>query len=1290
MKTNLLWLSFIFSFLFVISTYSQQGKVDATFNTFDNGLIGDGFDSDVKCMALQADGKLIVGGSFLNFNGATTPRFCRLLADGSKDNSFSVGSGFDGIVYAIAIQLDGKIIIGGSFTSYNGSPAGRLIRLNPNGSRDSSFDTSVGAAIASTTGVIYTLGIQTDGSLIIGGTFIKYNNSTANRIARILSNGNLDTSFVTNGASSGAVNSVQIQSNGKILVGGTFTSFHGTTYNRIVRLNTNGSIDTAFAIGTGFDNNIRALTLQSDGKILIGGDFLNYNTQSVNRIARLNTDGSLDITFISGSGFSGATVNVSAISTNALGAILVGGSFTGNYNGSNVNRLVLLDSNGTINPNFDIGSGPATATVLILTSDTDGSWYAGGSFAIFDSQNQGRLAKINAIGTLDLGYLSSGAGFDNSVLKVISVADNKTMVFGNFSKFNGANVTRITRLLETGIVDATFNSAGLGTNSLITCAVVQPDSKIIFAGNFTTYNGVASNRIARITSNGVVDGTFNIGIGFFGQIYSLVLQPDGKIIVVGNCTSYKGIPINRITRLLPDGTLDTDFNTNIGSGANAIVETAFLQADGKIIFAGNFTTHNGISANRMVRVLNNGTLDPDFTIGSGFDKYVYALALQSDGKIIVGGSFTTFSGLVANRLVRLNANGTFDSTFLSGTGFSKGEIRSLLVQPDNRILAGGTLSGTYNGISAMRLLRLQADGTYDPSFSVHLNGTLYNMCFTANFNLNIAGNFNSVSGISKHRFARLKLCVNSSTWNGTNWSNGLPSYEKTITFNGNHSSLTAVNACSCSIANTYSVTVLNGNTLELALEYSGLGTLILENNASLLQTDDQLINSGTVVYKRETSPILKYDYTYWSSPVFNQKLISVSPNTPSNYFYSYNAVSSSWFNEVTSNIMQPGKGYIIRGPLDFSSSIPSVFKASFSGIPNNGIFTAFIGCTGTSNLIGNPYPSAIDADTFIHTNSTIIEGTLYFWTHNTPLTNNGYVSNDYAAYNILGGIATHSSTNSGVNNNKPNGKIAAGQAFFTTSCNGGGTAIFNNSMRMANQNTLFYKQNLNQKEGFEKHRIWLNLKNKEGAFKQILVGYISAATNEYDTNFDGKSYNGNSFIDFYSINAGANFVIQGRALPFQELDEVPLGFSTTIKGTFTINCDEMDGLFVNQPLFLEDKLTNTCFDLKKGAYSFETNPGTFNTRFVLVYTDKKLSIPENSITKNQTRVIVKNNQINIISDFELVEKILVYDLLGRIISENKSVNNSQFSIRNLAKTNQVLLVKILFKNGQTEARKVLY
>jgi len=1276
------------TFLFVLSfingdLWAQQGKVDVTFNTLDDGLNGDGFDNIVRTLLVQPDQHLIVGGDFLNLNGIPSQYFTRLNPEGTIDPDFHTGSGFNNKVYTSRILKNGKIIVGGSFTSYDGHNAGRLIRLNSDGSYDAGFNTS----IAATTGIIYDICEQADGKIIIVGSFTKYNNVTVNRIARILPDGTLDTTFKTGSGSTSNITNVEVLPNGKIILTGSFLKFNGTDLNKIVCLLPDGTVDTNFNIGTGFNDDVSAMALQSDGKILLGGKFTSYNENLANRIIRLNNDGTIDNNFLSGSGFSAGAVQI--IKTDASGNIIVGGSFTGFYNNNEINRVCYLNSQGLIKTDLDFGSGPVSSSVLALEKDSEGSWYIGGSFSVFDGLNQGRLAKIDSHGDYDTAYLSSGIGLDNSVYKIIPLENKKTMVFGNFKTFNNESASRIVRLLEDGTYDLDFNSGKAGANNLIKTAVLQADGKMILAGNFTKYNETLCNRIIRILPDGLVDDTFHIGSGFNSQVYAMAIQSDGRIIAAGNFTNYNS-PANsqlRIVRLLPDGTRDNSFN--IGRGADGIIETILIQPDGKILLGGRFTTFDGNSAPKLVRLNANGSIDSTFNVGTGFDKYIYAIALQADGKIIVGGSFLTYNGFSQKRILRLSANGSLDATFESGAGFSKGEVRSLLVQPDDRILVGGTFSGMYKNTNSLRLIRLLKTGDFDDSFDAHLNNKLYSMAFTSDFKLMIGGDFNSVSGISKHRIARLKLCLDATIWNGSAWSNGFPSGGKQVFFKDNYPALPSSNICSCTIEEGKKVTILSGNTLQIEFDYSGLGTLVLEDTASLYQQDDDIQNTGIVQIKRKSSPVLKFDYTYWSSPVENQKLIDVSPKTIIDKFLSYNTLSDSWKIENPSNAMISGTGYIIRSPQDFSATNPSIFEAVFKGIPFNGKVNLKSGKLNGFNLIGNPYPSAINADAFLVKNKSNISGALYFWTHNTPFTNNKYTSDDYATYNLLGGVGTRGAVSSGLNENIPDGSIASGQAFFVLNKNSE-KIDFDNSMRISGQNATFFKFIKTNKSSVEKHRIWLNLKNNEGVFKQILLGYAAGATNSFDQNFDAESINGNKFVNFYSINENKNLVIQGRSLPFVSNDTISLGYMTTIAGNFTISIDHTDGDLNMQSIYLEDKLTDKLHDLKGADYFFSTGTGTFKDRFVLRYIDKSLGIIDFENPKNDVLVSVKDKRIQLNSIKENFKEVTIYDVSGKVVYNKNKIGNTEFVINLSVSANQVLLVKTTLENGNTSTNKIIF
>ncbi|TDD99893.1 T9SS type A sorting domain-containing protein [Flavobacterium cellulosilyticum] len=554
--------------------------------------------------------------------------------------------------------------------------------------------------------------------------------------------------------------------------------------------------------------------------------------------------------------------------------------------------------------------------------------------------------------------------------------------------------------------------------------------------------------------------------------------------------------------------------------------------------------------------------------------------------------------------------------------------------------------------------------------------------------------------------------VKTNKWNGSTWDNGLTTTDQNIVFAADYSKDEDVNGCSCLVIGSKNVVIKSGRTMKIVNEIKINGTLSFEDSASLVQDNNDAVNSGNITYIRNSSSVRKSDYTYWSSPVLNQSL-NISSSYASGLFYSYDdfATPENWSKEGSSTIMKIGKGYIIRASLKGSQSEASTYNASFIGEPNNGIKTIAIGPLGTSNLLGNPYPSALDADKFFSANSSVIEGTIYLWTHNTAIQSASnivigksgsgtlaYTSDDYATYNGTGGVAAI------IGGIKPTGKIAAGQAFFTTSKATSSSVTFNNNMRIAGltlvdgtvvNQQFFKKRNSKTDSVIEKNRIWLNLTNSEGAFKQTLIGYLTDATNEYDNRFDGESFDGNDFVDFYSLNQDKKLTIQGRALPFAENDEVPLGYSSTIAGEFTINIDQVDGSLTNQNVFIEDKLTNNTFNLKNGDYTFNTFSGTFNDRFVLRYTNNKTLNVESLkaddgilvlYSSNYKVLIIRNNDV-----LTTLKSIVLYNLTGQQIGfwevEANLESNIEIPIKNISKG--VYIVKVNSKRGVIDKKIIV-
>jgi uncharacterized delta-60 repeat protein len=613
-----------------IARLNIDGSLDLTFNP------GDGANSLVATSFIQLDGKILIGGWFSQFDGVNRNFLARLNSDGSFDNTFNMGAGANSNVLGIALQADGKIIICGQFSSYNGTTRNSVARLNPDGTLETTFNSSFGA-----NGPVYSVAVQSDGKAVICGNFTTYGTIARNRIARINNDGFNDSSFDPGTGLNIEARSLLIQSDGKILVGGSFTSFNGVSRVRIARINSNGALDTSFDPGTGASGVIHHVALQTDGKILAGGGFTSFNGAIKNRVVRLNSNGSLDAL--------GPNDMVFTTQIQPDGKIIIGGGFT-NYIGIGINRIARLNENGSLDLSFNPGTG-ANGNIQKIVLQPDGKILIAGSFTSYNGTTRNRIARLNPDGSLDLTF-DPGTGANNSVRSMAVQTDGRIIIGGDFMAYNGTSINRIARLNSDGTLDASFNP-GSGTNGSVLGILIQSDGKIVIAGYFPVYNGLTVNSICRLNSDGSLDSSFNAGSGVDNTILDIAIQSDGKFVIAGQFTIYNGSTSFRIARLNENGTFDPSFN--IGTGASQFIQTLILQPDGKVVIAGEFTTFSGVTRNRIARLNTNGSLDLSFNPGIGANTTIRTSALQADGKIMIGGEFLSYAGMGRNRVARVLA-----------------------------------------------------------------------------------------------------------------------------------------------------------------------------------------------------------------------------------------------------------------------------------------------------------------------------------------------------------------------------------------------------------------------------------------------------------------------------------------------------------------------------------------------------------------------------------------------------------------------------------------------------------
>ena len=608
----------------------------------------------------------------------------------------------------------------------------------------------------------------------------------------------------------------------------------------------------------------------------------------------------------------------------------------------------------------------------------------------------------------------------------------------------------------------------------------------------------------------------------------------------------------------------------------------------------------------------------------------------------------------------------------------------------------------------------------------------------------LAGNDLEINGLVE------ALCASTVTWDGTSWSPSAPDSSTnailTANYNTNIAGHTSFSACSLTLNSGIELTIAPNTYVEINNDVTNNGRINIQNQGSFVQIEDLATydDSGSsftdaAIVDRETAYLDNwYEYTYWSSPVANETfgnaLFQSSPyrrfgfnaaNFRDSQYETFNDDTlingagvddiddngDDWFLKSSGDIMTPGVGYAATHSISAFIFGPNNYVYTFRGILNNGDITVPIerndAETGDNNwnLIGNPYPSAIDVDLFFAENNLAsnpttgkLTGTIYLWSQNTAPTSiaNGneqlnFSNSDYATIN--GTMETV-----GGDGLTPNRYIPSGQGFFVlyddAAASATGSVIFKNSMRVSSNNDQFFRASSNNNP----NKIWLRLTSDIGLNNQIGIGYVNGATSQNDGGFYDAKKTGavmNS-LAFYSVISGDNdkFVIQGKGPSDLNVDEIiPLGFITNIDVAtiYTISIDNLEGDFLtNNTVYLKDNLTSTIHDLTASDYNFTSTIGEFNDRFEIVFNNASLSIDNNEITSNNLSIIELEND-NIIfkvgQNFT-IQSIQIFDALGKEVYNFKGKNSTEtFNMKDLSSS--LYIAKVTLNNGQTITKKAI-
>jgi len=660
-----------------------------------------GANAAVNAMTLQADGKILVGGAFTTLGGLARNYLGRLNSDGSIDPVFTPGA--NNTVNSLVVQPDGKILVGGAFTTPGGLNRNRIARLDTNGVVETGFNPNAN-------GTVNSLALQPNGQILVGGAFTALGGSNILYFGRLNSDGTVDTNF--NPLVVGSVNTVAVQTNGQILIGGAFNSVGGKTWRQLARLNADGTLDTNY-ISVTSGVSVNALVLQPNGQLLVGGNFGVLGNQSCNNLGRLNDNGTLDTAFAAG----GANNTVNSLAIQADGKILVGGKFT-TLGGQTRNYIGRFNADGTPDAALDPA---ANNYVNSMVAQADGRILVGGSFTAIGGQPRNYISRLETDGTSPFSFSPNPNGY---VYAIATQPDGKLLVGGTFSSLAGQTRKAVGRFNADGALDAAFapvvsGSFGLGNGgNTVYCLAVQTNGQILVGGWFTNLAGGFRYSLGRINADGSLDPDLNIALGgYYPYARCLLVQTNGQILVGGNFSSIGGQARTGLARLNASGTLDASFNPNLVDiyGGTGYTFSLALQSDGKILVGGQFNTVNGQTRNNIVRLNANGTSDNTFSetsnYGYGYD--VNCLVLQTNGQILVGGNIGAING---QAIGRLNSDGTVDTNF---TATIDGPVSAMLLQTDGKIIVGGTIA-KLDGATNNCLGRFNSDGSLDTNFNARV------------------------------------------------------------------------------------------------------------------------------------------------------------------------------------------------------------------------------------------------------------------------------------------------------------------------------------------------------------------------------------------------------------------------------------------------------------------------------------------------------------------------------------------------------------------------------------------
>ena len=1202
---------------------------------------------------MENDG-LVIGGSLVNANTIS---------------NFGTATGFSGYV------------------NVSGTINGILIRYIKN--YDVSFNTITSSATGNTAGTMRGI-YNTAGNALLGTIVNNINNNTIS-VKSAVAAGALGGIFVE-GAASNATTTVNINNN--TLNGifhtvvttsaGNITVISNTSLAKSVIINNNSISNienTVVALGTilGVSNNPGTAVLDSTLDI-IGNSFSNIlNSPSITTAPVSLISSSITpakVTNINNNTFNNLTVNSSVAFTFITSSLTMPASGSQTVNGNQiVTAFNKTGGAGALTLFTTLGSSP-TGTTSVNQNNNFSNITVNGTSGISGWINRDGASTISGpIKTISNNTFSNWTTATGSIIALTENAGAiGSVVTGNTinTMTAAAAVTGISVLSN---ANSSFESNTI--NGLVTTGAANGVSGIAVSGL------AAANNTPKLLRNKIYDlsatlagGTVN---GISVNLGGTVIASTAEVTIANNTIGDLRAPASTGTDAIRGISLlnTTPAATPATSKINLYYNTLFLNAISSGANFGTTGVYHTYSATPILLLDARNNIIVNTSTANGTGKTV---AFRRSA----GTDLNNYATTSNNNLFYAGVPGVSNLIYSDGTNsdqtlvafktrVSTRETASISENPTFVSTVGA--NSTFLHINTVISTEIEAGGQVLAAVTTDFDGDTRNA---------------TTPDIGADEFAGNPSLT---TWSGLAWSRSAPTSSVDAVIAGNYSEVATIAAKTLTINNNAIVTIPSGTnvTVDAAVTITAPATFTLNNNANLIQ-NSATANTGVITVNRNSSPLLRLDYTLWSSPVASQNLAAFSPLTslaPSRFYTFDTTFNTGGVNGAYAVITDPtiatfsaGAGYLIRMPNTADAVTPTAYAGQFIGIPNNGDVPVSLvdgAATGLRyNLVGNPYPSAISMQKFVFNNTANIENTLWFWRKT-----NG-AGTAYCTWQA-GLLVTDPGTfvsNGNTQTVNPLGIIQTAQGFFVEAKSGATSLTFKNSQREANTVGQFFKT----KQVAASSKIWLNATNVAGDFSQMAVTYFDGATVGLDA-FDGKYINDSAFALTSNANNG-EYTIQGRPA-FDVADVVALNFKTELAGDYTIAIDHSEGVFASgQDIYLVDSKTGAETNLKTSLYNFTAVAGIDNARFSLKY-QKTLKVDDAIFNENSVTVYAKNGSLYVNSGELAIDAIQVYDIQGRLIAERKNVKANTATLDNLKANNQVLLVKVSSENNQVVTKKVV-